>query len=146
MHLLIKILIIFLFFFSNVVADKPNYFEEGKIMFDSKKLDKSKIYFEKSIVFNPKDEKSYLYLAKIFNSFDNNKEEEINLNNVLLLNPKNEEAIYMFILLKIKQFNYDEAKKLINEFNLVCDKLCLKKDEIQVKFNKLEPENEKSDN
>ena len=145
MHLLIKTLIIFIFLFSNVEANKPNYFEEGRVLFDSKNFDKSKIYFEKSIVFNPRDEESYLYLAKIFNNFENNEEEEINLNNVLLINPKNEEAIYMFILLKIKQFNYKDTKKLIEDFNLVCKKLCSKQSEIQVKFNKLEPDNEKSD-
>jgi tetratricopeptide (TPR) repeat protein len=77
-------------------------------MFDTKNFDKSKIYFEKSIVFNPKDEKSYLYLAKIFNKNDNDDEEEINLNTVLLLNPQNEEAIYMMALIKINQSDYNK--------------------------------------
>ena len=41
------------------------------------------------------------------------------INNVLLLNPQNDEAIYMLILLKIKQYDYNEAKKLIDQFSLI---------------------------
>ena len=62
-----------------------------------------KFFFEKDIVYNPKSENSYLYLAKIFSENGNEDEQEINLNNVLLLNPQNDEAIYMLIILKIKQ-------------------------------------------
>ena len=108
-------------------------------MFDEKKFDKSKILFEKDIVFNPKSEKSYLYLAKIFNKNEKEAEEEMNLNNVLLLNPQNDEAIYMLTLLKIKQSNYNEAKELIAKFILVCKSFCSKKKEIQDKFKKLTP-------
>ena len=35
---------------------------------------------------------SYLYLSKIFNNFKKKDLEEQNLNTVILLNPKNEEA------------------------------------------------------
>ena len=41
----------------------------------------------------------------------------MNLNNVLLLNPQNDEAIYMLTLLKIKHSDYDKAKELIEKFN-----------------------------
>ena len=85
--------------------------------FEKKEFDKSKILFERDLVFNPKSEKSYLYLAKIFNNNNNDSEQEINLNSVLLLNPQNDEAIYMLTLLKIKQSDYNQAKKLINSKN-----------------------------
>ena len=143
---LIKIFIIYLFFASNGFAAKSEYFNEGKILFDKKEFEKSKFFFEKDIVFNPKSEKSYLYLAKIFNKNDNDQEQEINLSNVLLLNPHNDEAIYMLTLLKIKQSDYNKAKKLIETFNLVCKSFCSKKSEIQKKFNKLTPENARDDN
>ena len=97
-------------------------------------------------MFNPKSEKSYLYLAKIFNENDNDEEQEINLNNVLLINPKNDEAIYMLALMKIKQSDYTEAKKLIDRFDLVCKDFCSKKDEIKNKLSKLVPENAKNNN
>ena len=145
-YFLIKVLIIYLFLISNGYSSKSNYFYEGKILFDKKEFEKSKILFEKDIVFNPKSEKSYLYLAKIFNKNKNDKEEEMNLNNVLLLNPQNDEAIYMLALLKIKQSDYNEAKELIKKFNLVCISFCSKKADIQEKFDKLIPKNEKDNN
>ena len=145
-YFLTKVLIVYLLLLSNGYGSKSNYFHEGQILFDKKEFEKSKIYFEKSIVFNPKSEKSYLYLAKIFNKNKNDKEEEINLNNVLLLNPQNDEAIYMLALLKIKQSDYNEAKELIKKFNLVCISFCSKKADIQEKFDKLIPKNEKDNN
>ena len=145
-YFLTKVLIVYLLLHSNGYSLKSNYFDEGKILFDKKEFEKSKIFFEKDIVFNPKSEKSYLYLAKIFNKNKNDKEEEINLNNVLLLNPQNDEAIYMLALLKIKQSDYNEAKELIKKFNLVCISFCSKKADIQEKFDKLIPKNEKDNN
>ena len=145
-YFLVKILIIYLFFISSGFAVKSNYFDKGKILFDKKKFQKSKIFFEKDIVFNPQSEKSYLYLAKIFNENNNDQEQEMNLSNVLLLNPQNDEAIYMLTLLKIKQSDYNEAKELIKKFNLVCESFCSKRTEIQEKFNKLIPENARDNN
>ena len=145
-YFLVKILLIYLFFISIGFATKSNYFDKGKILFDKKKFEKSKIFFEKDIVFNPQSEKSYLYLAKIFNENDNDQEQEINLSNVLLLNPQNDEAIYMLTLLKIKQSDYNEAKNLIKKFNLVCISFCSRKTEIQEKFDKLVPENARDNN
>ena len=138
--------ITYLFFISSGIAVKSNYFDKGKVLFDKKKFEKSKIFFEKDIVFNPQSEKSYLYLAKIFNENNNDQEQEINLSNVLLLNPQNDEAIYMLTLLKIKQSDYDEAKELIKKFNLVCVSFCSKISEMQEKFDKLIPENAKDNN
>ena len=143
---LTKIFVIYLFLISNGITKQTNYFDRGIELFQKKEFDKSKILFERDIVFNPKNEKSYLYLAKIFNKNKNDKEEEINLNNVLLLNPQNDEAIYMLALLKIKQSDYSEAKKLINKFNLVCISFCSKRAEIQEKFDKLIPENARDKN
>tara|TARA_Y100000590_G_C14997747_1_gene742637 strand:- start:12 stop:497 length:486 start_codon:yes stop_codon:yes gene_type:complete len=143
---LIKVFVIFLFLSSNGMPKQQSYFEEGIKLFQKKEYDKSKILFERDIVFNPKSEKSYLYLAKIYNKNENDQEEEINLNNVLLLNPQNDEAIYMLTLLKIKQSDYNEAKDLIDQFVLVCKSFCNKKNEIQEKFKKLTPENDKDSN
>ncbi len=139
----IKIIAIYLFLFSSGLTKESKYFNEGVELFQNKKFDKSKILFEKDIVFDPKSEKSYLYLAKIFNKNDNDEEEEINLNTVLLLNPQNEEAMYMLALLKIKQSDYKQAKKLIYNFALICKSFCSKKDEIQEKLKKITPENAK---
>ena len=138
-YFLLKILVIYLFFILSGFAASSDYFDKGKILFDKKKFEKSKIFFERDIVFNPKNERSYLYLAKIFNKNDNDPEEEINLDNVLLLDPKNDEAIYMLALLKIKQSDYESAKSLIKNFKQVCSLFCDKKAEVEQKLKKLTP-------
>ena len=145
-NLLINILFILFFLSSDVFAKESNYFIEGMKHFENKDFDKSKIFFERDLVFNPKNEKSYLYLAKIFNKNNNDEEQEINLNSVLLLNPQNDEAIYMLTLLKIKQSDYNGAKELIDKFILVCKSFCPKKNEMQDKLEKLTPENAKDKN
>ena len=142
----VKIIVIYLFLFSGGLTKESKYFNEGVELFQNKKFDKSKIFFEKDIVFDPKSEKSYLYLAKIFKENNNKEEEEINLNAVLLLNPQNDEAIYMLTLLKIKQSDYDHAKELIHQFVLVCKSFCSKENEIKEKFKILIPENAKNNN
>tara|TARA_B100000315_G_C14537429_1_gene569162 strand:+ start:991 stop:1476 length:486 start_codon:yes stop_codon:yes gene_type:complete len=143
---LIKVFLIYLFLISNGITKQPDYLNKGIELFNKKEFSKSKILFEKNIVFNPKSEKGYLYLAKIFNNENNDEEQEINLNNVLLLNPQNDEALYMLALLKIKQSDYDQAKELISQFVLVCKSLCSKKIQIQEKLKKITPENVKNNN
>ena len=140
------LVIIYFFFTSTSFSGNFNYHDKGKILFDKKQFDKSKFLFEKDIVFNPKNEKSYLYLAKIFNQNENEQNEELNLNSVLILNPKNDEALYMLILLKIKQYDYAQAKQLIKKFDLVCKSFCSKKTEIEEKFSKLVPDDAKDNN
>jgi len=144
--LLAKILVIYLFLISDLAAKKQDYLNEGIKLFNKKEFNKSKILFERDLVFDPKSEKSYLYLAKIFNENKDEEQQEINLNNVLLLNPQNDEAIYMLVLLKIKQSDYDLAAELIDKFVLVCKSFCSKENEIREKFKKLIPENAKNNN
>ena len=145
-NLIINILLVLFFIKSNIFAKESSYFIEGVNLFNKKEFDKSKIFFERDLVFNPKSEKSYLYLAKIFKKKENTEEEEMNLKNVLLLNPQNDEAIYMLTLIKIEQSDYNEAENLINTFTLVCKSFCSKKKEIELKFKKLNPENAKNKN
>ena len=140
----IKVFVIFLVLIFSEVDVQSNYLNKGITFFEKKEFAKSRIFFEREIVFDPKSEKSYLYLAKIFNKDDNDEEQEVNLNNVLLINPQNEEAIYMLTLLKIKQSDYDQAKLLIDKFILVCKSFCSKRNEIQEKLKKLTPEDAKS--
>ena len=126
MHKIKIYFIIFLvsIFFNEIALSKNNYFEEGERLFNQKKYIKSKFKFEKDIVFNPKNEKSYLYLAKIFKQQEKDKLQEQNLNTVILLNPKNEEAVFLLALLKIKKSDFVEAEKLIKIFKKVCKEIC----------------------
>ena len=117
---------------------KENFFSEGVKLFNEKKFLESKFKFEQDIVFNPKSEVSYLYLAKIFKERENDDLQEQNLNTVILINPQNEEALYLLTLLNIKKSDYDESDKLIKKFNKVCKKICEKKSELILKLKTLE--------
>ena len=75
---------------SNFSLAKNKFFEEGLNLYKVKKYDEAKFKFEQDIVFNPKSEMSYLYLARIFNNFKEKVLEEQNLHTVILLNPNNE--------------------------------------------------------
>ena len=133
--LIIFTILVFTIFTYDLAQAKDSYFEEGKKLFDDKKYKNSKFYFEKDIVFNPKNEKSYLYLAKIFKKQEKDNLVENNLNTVLLLNPQNEEAIYLLTLLNIKKSNFLKAKELIIMMTSVCKKMCSRKTELQEKLN-----------
>ena len=127
-------LLIIIFVFSSAKAELSNY-DKGKNLFEEKKYDLAKFKFEQDIVFNPKNENSYLYLSKIYNFKKNDDQEEKNLNTVILLNPKNEEAVMNLTLLKIRKSNYDETKKLIKKFQIICKKLCQQTSDLQNKLN-----------
>ena len=124
---------IIFFIFPNANAELNN-FEKGKNFFNEKKYNLAKFKFEQDIVFNPKNENSYLYLAKIYNFKKNDNQEEKNLYTVILLNPKNEEAILNLALLKIRKSNYNETKKLIKDFKNVCKKMCQQTSNLQKKL------------
>ena len=134
----LKTLLITLFLCTNIFA-KNSFFLEAEKLFKEKKYSESKFKFEKDIVFNPKNEMSYLYLAKIFNQQKDNFMEEQNLNTVILLNPKNEEALYLLALLNIKKSDYDKSEKLIKDFKQVCSTFCKKESELIKKLENLEP-------
>ena len=122
-----KLLFLILLFglFLNIEGNaKENFFEEAKKNYDNKKTEVSKFLFQRNIVFNPKDAISYLYLAKIYNYEENENEEIKNLKTTLLLEPDNEEAIYMLIEIELKKSNFSEVNNLTKKFELVCLKLC----------------------
>ena len=134
--------IILLINFSNFSIAENNFFEEGKKKFDEKKYEDSKFLFQRSIVFDPKDSISYLYLAKIYNNEKNRMKEEKNLNTAILLDPKNEEAIFMLMEIELKKSNYSEVRELIDDFSKICKNLCDKQNSILDSLENLEPKNE----
>ena len=129
------ILFFYLIFF-NLKAELSN-FEKGKNLFDDKKYDLAKFKFEKDIVYNPKNENSYLYLSKIFKLKKDDNQEEKNLKTVILLNPKNEEAVYNLALLKKRKSNYTETKKLIDDLKKVCKNLCQETSDLEKRLDAL---------
>ena len=146
MKLIKKFTLIILISLNNfiTVSAADNLFEEAKKKFEKKDYEKSKFLFQRNIVFNPKDANSYLYLAKIFKSEDNQEEEEKNLDTTLLLDPENEEAIYMLINIQLDRSNFEKANDLMNRFSNICKTMCSKKKEISKSLQDLEANNEKT--
>ena len=139
------ILIIFISLTYCITANAAdNLFEEAKKKFDKKDYEKSKFLFQRNIVYNPKNAESYLYLANIFKTERNEEEEEKNLDTTLLLEPNNEEAIYMLINIQLDRSNFEKANTLMNRFTSVCKKLCNKKTEIKKSLQDFEANNEKT--
>ena len=123
---IIIVILIFVTFSANT-KENSKYYEKGIKNFENKLYDIAKSNFEKNIVRNPKHVQSYLYLSKIYKLKKKNDEFEKNLNTALLLEPKNEEALYLFISKKINDGDYEIAQKKLKIFNQSCKTLCDKK-------------------
>ena len=132
----LKILVI-LFFLNSSLLAQSKYIQEGINLFNQKKFDAAKFKFEQDIVFNPKSELSYLYLSKIFNKQDKKNLEEQNLNTVVLLNPKNEEAVYYLAKLKLSNSDYKKSKELNERLKSICNNFCNKSDKLKVEIENL---------
>ena len=137
--------IIFIFFsinLFNISISSENFFDKGLKFYDDKKYDDAKFMFEKSIVYNPKDSISYLYLAKIYNHKKDQKKEEKNLDATLLIDPNNEDAILMLMKISLEKSNFSKVKDLSKTFEKVCKKLCDENQEVIKMLENLEPKND----
>ena len=144
MRTIIKLILFFYFvigIFTSAIGSEK-FFEKGLKLFNDKKYEDAKFMFERSIVFNPKDSNSYLYLAKIYNHQEDQDKEEKNLDATLLIEPKNEEAILMLMKIGLKRSNYSKVKDLSKTFTEVCKKLCNENKEILETLANIEPKNE----
>ena len=126
----------------NSSFSKENFFDEGLKLYKDKKYEDARFMFERSIVFNPKDSKSYLYLAKIYNIEEDQKKEEKNLEATLLIEPDNEEAILMSMKIALAKSNYSKVKKLSKTFIKVCKKLCKENKDVLETLANIEPKND----
>jgi tetratricopeptide (TPR) repeat protein len=119
-------------------AEKNNFFDEAKMLFEEEKYEESKFLFQRNIVYNPKNAESYLYLAKIFNLEENKSEQEKYINSTLLLEPKNEEAMYLLIDIELKRSNFSKVNELKESFKKICLTMCEKLASINIRLKELE--------
>tara|TARA_B100001093_G_C26337341_1_gene804525 strand:- start:1 stop:423 length:423 start_codon:yes stop_codon:yes gene_type:complete len=130
-------LLLFMSVLPNILFAKPEYLQEGIDLFNKKKFEDARFKFEKDIVFNPKSERSYLYLSKIFNKQGKKNLEEQNLNTVILLNPKNEEALYNLAKLKLTSSDYAKSLELNKKLKSICKKFCSQSDKLKIEIENL---------
>ncbi len=126
-----------IFFLTSIANAKSEYFKAGIDLYKKKKFEDAKFKFEQDIIFNPKSELSYLYLSKIFNKQDKKDLEEQNLNTVMLLNPKNEEAIYNLAKLKLTVSDYEKSKELNRRLKSLCNNYCIKSEKLKKEIENL---------
>ena len=129
--------ILILIFLPSLLFAKTEFIKEGINLYNKNKYEDAKFKFEQDIVFNPKSEISYLYLSKIFNKMENKTLEEQNLNTVILLNPKNEEAIYYLAKLKLNSSDYEKSKKLNERLKNICSNFCSQSDKLKIEIENL---------
>ena len=130
--------------FTNFSIGNENFFNKGLELFKDKKYKDARFMFERSIVFNPKDTNSYLYLAKIYNIEEDQEKEEKNLEATLLIEPDNEEAILMSMKIALEKSNYSKVKNLSNTFTKVCKKMCDENKNILETLKNIEPKDNES--
>ena len=137
--MILKILKIFFFviILSNNLLANTRFFQEGLNLYKNKKYEEAKFKFEQDIVFNPKNEMSYLYLSKIFKNLDKKILEEQNLNTVILLNPKNEEAIFNLAKLKLEASDYNKSRDLNDRLMSLCSKFCNQSKKLKIEIENL---------
>jgi len=139
---LYKFALLIFIIISTQAISKEDFFNEAKSLFDNGKIEESKFLFQRNIVFNPKHSKSYLYLAKIYETEENETEEVKNINTTLLLEPDNEEAMYMLIDIKLKKSDFEKVKELRAQFEVICKSLCSKIESIDERLTNIEAKNE----
>ena len=130
--------------FLNFSFGNEKFFNKGLEFYKNKKYEDARFMFEKSIVFNPKNSNSYLYLAKIYNIEEDQKKEEKNLEATLLIEPENEEAILMSMKIALNKSNYSKVKDLSKTFTEVCKNLCDENKNILETLTNIEPVNNES--
>ena len=135
----IKIITIILIsiIFPNKIFANTKFFQQGLDLYNEKKYNEAKFKFEQDLVINPKSEMSYLYLSKIFKNLDKKNLEEQNLNSVILLNPKNEEAIYYLARLKLDSSDYKQSKELNDRLIDLCSKFCSESKKLKIEIENL---------
>ena len=138
----------YIFFFYLIInifsisAGSENFFKKGLKRYEDKRYEDARFMFERSIVFNPKDSSSYLYLAKIYNIEEDQTKEEKYLESTLLIEPDNEEAILMSMKIALEKSNYEKVKKLSKTFTKVCNDLCEENKKILESLTNIEPKND----
>ena len=129
--------LLLLFFLPNSLIAKSEFIEEGINLYNKKKFEDAKFKFEQDLIFNPKSELSYLYLYKIFQKQEKVRLEQQNLKTVILLNPKNEEAIYNLAKLKLSTSDYKKSKELNTRLRSICKSFCDQSNKLKIEIENL---------
>ena len=131
------------------ISFKNGYYEIIRfILFDLLKNEpQKKLKYINKYINNSKSDKIFeqkikIYLTKIFEKEENEAEKEKNINSTLLLEPDNEEAMYMLIDIKLEKSDIKKVEELRGKFKVICNSLCFKIDSIDERLSNIDVKNE----
>ncbi len=118
------IIINILIFNSHVFASSQKYFDEALSFYNEGKMDKATFLFEKSVVFNPKNTESYVYLGYLNKELENLEKANHYFIIALTLQPDNLELNYLVGEYFYNNKDNDSYNEYVSNLEILCPDGC----------------------
>ena len=109
---------------SFVMASSHIYQNQALEYYNAGKTDEATFLFEKSIVFDPKNTESYIYLGRINQDLENLEKANHYFTIALFLQPDNLELNYLVGEYFYQEDNKDEYTKYVENLEILCPNSC----------------------
>ena len=125
------IIINILIFNSHVFASSQKYFDEALSFYNEGKMDEATFLFEKSVVFNPKNTESYVYLGYLNKELENLDKANHYFIIALTLQPDNLELNYLVGEYFYNNKDNDSYNEYVSNLEILCPDGCEYLDQIK---------------
>ena len=125
------IIINILVFNSHVFASSQKYFDEALSFYNEGKMDEATFLFEKSVVFNPKNTESYVYLGYLNKELENLDKANHYFIIALTLQPDNLELNYLVGEYFYNNKDNDSYNEYVSNLEILCPDGCEYLDQIK---------------
>ena len=125
------IIINILVFNSHVFASSQKYFDEALSFYNEGKMDEATFLFEKSVVFNPKNTESYVYLGYLNKELENLEKANHYFIIALTLQPDNLELNYLVGEYFYNNKDNDSYNEYVSNLEILCPDGCEYLDQIK---------------
>ena len=125
------IIINILIFTSHVFASSQKYFDEALSFYNEGKMDEATFLFEKSVVFNPKNTESYVYLGYLNKELENLDKANHYFIIALTLQPDNLELNYLVGEYFYNNKDNDSYNVYVSNLEILCPDGCEYLDQIK---------------
>ena len=125
------IIINILIFNSHVFASSQKYFDEALSFYNEGKMDEATFLFEKSVVFNPKNTESYVYLGYLNKELENLEKANHYFIIALTLQPDNLELNYLVGEYFYNNKDNDSYNEYVSNLEILCPDGCEYLDQIK---------------
>ena len=125
------IIINILIFNSHVFASSQKYFDEALSFYNEGKMDEATFLFEKSVVFNPQNTESYVYLGYLNKELENLEKANHYFIIALTLQPDNLELNYLVGEYFYNNKDNDSYNEYVSNLEILCPDGCEYLDQIK---------------